>query len=148
MITIHLGKITGKFVMNVLNFNQFRVCKCTVSAFADTCIINSRNLSKTGFRNKIPWTWTWDLTITSLKNAKYCQAFEASIIRSNLCCWLLYFVERKLRNEFYSAWAVSNKMFNICGSRSRSIMVIGRKVRRVFLTRWNYPMPAERWWWH
>ena len=38
MITIHLGKITGKFVMNVLNFNQFRVCKCTISAFADTCI--------------------------------------------------------------------------------------------------------------
>lgn len=36
MITIFYGKITGKFVMNVLNFNQFRVCKCTISALADT----------------------------------------------------------------------------------------------------------------
>ena len=28
MITICFAKMTGKFVMNVLNFNQFKVCKC------------------------------------------------------------------------------------------------------------------------
>ena len=27
MITIFFGKMTGKLVMNVLNFNQFKVCK-------------------------------------------------------------------------------------------------------------------------
>ena len=26
--TICFAKMTGKFVMNVLNFNQFKVCKC------------------------------------------------------------------------------------------------------------------------
>ena len=28
MITVFFAKMTGKFVMNVLNFNQFKVRKC------------------------------------------------------------------------------------------------------------------------
>ena len=40
MITIFFGKMTGKLVMNVLNFNQFKVCKYVhfQRLLADTCI--------------------------------------------------------------------------------------------------------------
>lgn len=40
MITIFFGKMTGKLVMNVLNFNQLKLCKYVhfQRLLAETCI--------------------------------------------------------------------------------------------------------------